>query len=50
MFKLDKQIIGFIYEQCKTLGCAFGYGALEGMIIYIGAITAGILELLKVKK
>lgn len=50
MFELDKQIISFIYTQCKTLGCAFGYGALEGLITYLGIIALGIMEGIKIKK
>lgn len=50
MFDLDKQIISFIYYHCKTLGGAFGYGALEGLITYIGLITLGIIKGLEIKK
>lgn len=47
MFNLDKQIISFIYYHCKTLGGVFGYGALEGLIMYSGIIMLGVMEGLK---
>lgn len=50
MFNLDKQIISFIYYHCKTLGGAFGYGALEGFITYIGLIILGIFKGLEITK
>lgn len=50
MFELDKQIISFIYYHCKTLGGAFGYGALEGFIMYLGIIVLGVVEGIKIKK
>lgn len=33
-----------IYNSCKTLGSVFGFGALEGFIIYSGIIVYGILR------
>lgn len=50
MFDLDKQIISFIYNQCKTCGEAFGYGVLEGFILYIGLIVLAVFEGLKIRK
>lgn len=47
MFKLDKQIISFIYCQCKTLGGVFGCGASEGFILYLGLITLAVFKGLK---
>ncbi|WP_158524227.1 hypothetical protein [Clostridium perfringens] len=32
-----------IYNSCKTAGWAFGFGAFEGFIIYLGVITFGYL-------
>lgn len=51
MFKLDIAIFNFLYNQCKILGHAFGFTALEGGIIYLGIITMGIFMYLpKTKK
>ena len=50
MFNLDKQIISFIYNQCKTCGEAFGYGALEGFLIYMGIISLGIFKGIEISK
>lgn len=36
-------MINSIYEHCKILGNVFGYGALEGFIIYSGVIVWGVL-------
>lgn len=36
-------MINSIYEQCYALGNVFGYGVLEGFIIYCGAIAWGVL-------
>lgn len=36
-------MINFIYEHCYALGNAFGYGTLEGLIIYSGTIAWGVL-------
>ena len=33
----------FIYNACKFTGWAFGFGAIEGAIIYIGIATCGYL-------
>lgn len=32
-----------IYNACKMTGWAFGFGATEGAIIYLGIITCGYL-------
>lgn len=33
-----------IYNSCKTLGSVFGFGALEGFIIYSGIVSYGFLK------
>ncbi|HII4449370.1 TPA: hypothetical protein ACY4RW_001269 [Clostridium perfringens] len=33
-----------IYNSCKTLGVAFGFGAFEGAIIYAGIVAYSILR------
>ncbi|MDK0531121.1 hypothetical protein P6P36_01870 [Clostridium perfringens] len=33
-----------IYNSCKTLGSVFGFGALEGFIIYGGIVVYGVLK------
>ena len=35
MFKLDILILNWIYNQCLILGKIFGFGALEGFLMYL---------------
>ena len=44
MFDLDIQLFNFIYSSCKSLGNTFGYGAFEGLVMYAGLITLGIIK------
>lgn len=44
MFNLDIQLLNFIYSSCKSLGNTFGYGAFEGLVMYAGLITLGIIK------
>ncbi|MDK0666947.1 hypothetical protein P5F12_03880 [Clostridium perfringens] len=37
-------MLDIIYDSCKTLGEVFGFGALEGAIIYAGIISYGFLR------
>lgn len=37
-------MLDIIYNSCETLGAVFGFGALEGAIIYIGIISYGFLK------
>lgn len=37
---LDAMVFQFIYNQCKTLGTLVGAGALEGLVLWAGMITA----------
>lgn len=38
MFNLDIGLFSFLYEHCKSLGNAFGFGAFEGLILYASVI------------
>ena len=47
MFNLDIAIFKFIYSNSLSLGCALGYGALEGFIthfIIIAGSTLAVIE------
>ena len=35
MFELDILVFNWIYNQCFTLGKIFGFGALEGFLMYL---------------
>lgn len=35
MFKLDIAIFNWVYNQCLSLGSIFGFGALEGFLMYL---------------
>lgn len=43
-------MIQFIYHQCSTLGRAFGFGALEGFILYLGMAIWGVNVVTNAKK
>lgn len=47
---LDSIIYNFIYRHCYALGKVFGYGALEGFIMYLGIIVLGVVEGTNLKK
>ena len=50
MFGIDRLIFYFIFSNCKALGATFGLGALEGFILYSGAIVACISTVLGKKE
>lgn len=50
MFNLDVAIFNFIYEQCKGLGTALGYGALEGFITYFIIIAGSALAVIEKRR
>ena len=50
MFKLDLQIVKFIYDSCYELGNSVGFGALEGAYIYGGLIVWGVISGLNMSK
>ncbi|HBC2030049.1 TPA: hypothetical protein I9Z65_001599 [Clostridium perfringens] len=37
-------MLDIIYNSCETLGSIFGFGALEGFIIYAGIVSYGVLK------
>lgn len=43
-------MISFLYEHCYTLGRAFGFGAFEGLILYISVIALGVTTVTNAKK
>jgi hypothetical protein len=49
MFKVDILLINFIYRNCKALGNVFGYGATEGLVIYVGLVTATVISVINKK-
>lgn len=50
MFNLDLILFNLIYRKCLLLGLTFGYGALEGAVIYAAIIMAGVTSLSNAKK
>ena len=50
MFKLDIQIVKFIYDSCHTLGSCFGFGFFEGACMYSGLLVWGVLSGLSISK
>lgn len=50
MFDLDIRIFNFIYSICKSLGNSFGYGALEGAIMYFTCICGPAIAILEKRK
>jgi hypothetical protein len=47
---LDVQLFNYFYQQCKSLGGVFGFGAFEGLVLYAGAAAWGIISLTNAKK
>lgn len=41
---LDVAVLGFIYKQCFLLGSSFGFGALEGGVMYTLLIALGVVK------
>lgn len=39
MFKLDIAVFNWVYNQCLTLGSIFGFGALEGLLMYLTLLS-----------
>lgn len=50
MFNLDIAIFKFIYSNCLSLGCALGYGALEGFITYFIIIAGSTLAVIEKRR
>lgn len=49
-FYLDIEIAKVAYNSCQRLGQVFGYGAFEGMVMYMSVITLGIFEGIRTSK
>ena len=39
MFKLDIAVFDWVYNQCLMLGNIFGFGALEGLLMYLTLLS-----------
>lgn len=39
MFKLDIAVFNWVYNQCLILGKIFGFGALEGLLMYLTLLS-----------
>ena len=50
MFKLDIELVRFVYNSCDSLGKCFGFGAMEGLCMYSGLIVCGVLSGLNMGK
>lgn len=50
MFDLDLRVFTFCYNQCRNLGKSFGFGAFEGMVLYVGIILLPITSAMDKKK
>ncbi|HAT4259261.1 hypothetical protein ACV3RC_14310 [Clostridium perfringens] len=37
-------MLDIIYNSCKSLGSVFGFGAMEGFIIYFGIVAYAFLK------
>lgn len=42
-------MFSFIYGCCYSLGHAIGYGAFEGLVLYVAAIMLGITTVINKK-
>lgn len=40
----------FLYHHCYRLGSAFGFGAFEGFVLYLGTIALAITTVMDSKK
>ena len=39
------EVLSFAYDQCAKLGYAMGFGAMEGLVIYLGLLAIIVLKL-----
>lgn len=44
MFNLDIRLFNYIYNNCKSLGSTFGFGAFEGLVMYSSLILLAIVK------
>ena len=47
---MDSIIYNFIYTHCLRLGSTFGYGALEGTIMYFICICGPVVAILEKRR
>lgn len=50
MFNLDLKVFYYLYDNCRVLGSAFGFGAFEGFVMYASVITLAIVKVNEAKK
>lgn len=50
MFYLDKVLYRYIYMHCSKLGSTFGFGAIEGFIMYLIMILGTTVAILEKRK
>ncbi len=43
------EVLSFAYDQCAKLGYAMGFGAMEGLVIYLGLLAIIVLKLFNSK-
>ena len=43
------EVLSFGYDQCAKLGYAMGFGAMEGVVIYLGLLAIIVLKLFNSK-
>ena len=43
------EVLNFAYDQCAKLGYAMGFGAMEGLVIYLGLLAIIVLKLFNSK-
>lgn len=44
------EVLSFGYNQCAKLGYAIGFGAMEGLVIYLGLLAIIVLKLFNSKR
>lgn len=44
-----EEVLSFGYDQCSKLGYAMGFGAMEGLVIYLGLLAIIVLKLFNSK-
>ncbi|MGU8535181.1 hypothetical protein ACV3RB_12480 [Clostridium perfringens] len=43
------EVLSFAYDKCAKLGYAMGFGAMEGLVIYLGLLAIIVLKLFNSK-
>ncbi len=44
-----EEVLSFGYDQCAKLGYTIGFGAMEGLVIYLGLLAIIVLKLFNSK-